>query len=70
MTSKAVTTYSANLDIASALSAPIPCPGCAGERLVLMRSVERVTFRCRSCGQSWWLEMGRLVPIDLTEPQA
>lgn len=70
MTSKAVTTYSANLDIATALSAPIRCPGCAGERLLLVHGIERVTFRCRSCGQSWRLEMGRLSPIDLTDPPA
>jgi ribosomal protein S27E len=58
-----MTTYSAQLGFADALSVP-PCPGC-GAALQVIDGGAGATLRCRRCGQAWLIELGRLSRIEL-----
>ena len=64
-----MTSYSAHLDLESALAAPQRCPGCGAAGLVAVPAGEQASFRCASCGQSWHIELGWASPIGQQEAE-
>lgn len=58
-----MTTYSAELGFADALSIP-PCPDCGTAELHVIDGGAGATFRCRRCGQAWLIELGRLSRVE------
>lgn len=59
-----VTSYSADLDLASALSIPQRCPGCDAASLVPVPAGEHTNFHCPLCRQTWHVELGWAAPIQ------
>jgi hypothetical protein len=40
------------------------CPGCDGERLIPVATIEGTNFFCRDCVSCWHLEHGRTYVVD------
>lgn len=62
--------YSAFLDVESALSTPDRCPGCAAAGLQAVVDGEQTLFRCPSCGQAWHIELGWVTPVSFLSSAA
>jgi hypothetical protein len=63
-----MTSYTAHVDLKSALSTPQRCPGCGAGGLVAAPAGEQTSFRCASCGQAWRIELGWASPAGRQEP--
>lgn len=55
-----MTTYSATLDLPSALGPPGACPACGGAPLHPVSTETGVDFVCAVCRCHWHLELGRV----------
>lgn len=54
----AMTTYRVQLDVQGALARPERCPACNAATLAALPVGEQTNFRCKSCQQSWHIQLG------------
>ena len=58
-----MTSYSASLDLESALSVPTRCPGCSAPGMRPVVDGEQTLFRCVACATTWHIELGWVTPV-------
>ena len=61
---RAMTTYTAPLDLGDVLAAPLACPSCGAEPLQPVSDGDRTNFLCRSCRRCWHQELACTSQVD------
>ncbi len=59
-----MTSYTADLDVRTAVATPTRCPGCDAVALQPLQDGDRLAFRCERCSARWRIEYGRALRLS------